>query len=574
MHIKFINTGKGSASAAKEYLLQKNDHKGEIRADVQVLRGNPEHVTQLAQSLDFKHKYTSGVIAWHKDDAPTDNQIAQVLDDFERVAFAGLEPSQYAYYAVLHEDTDGAKHVHVIAPRVELSTGLSMNIAPPNHQKTYDVLVDKYNVQHNWASPKDISRQKTMTIDKMQIHANTPNVQAKRMIHEVINELVERGSIKNNSDVRTKLLEFGEITREGKDYISIKPNGFKKAVRLKGAYYEREFSVERVSKEVRAEQEARTRPNQEDRTREYERVSEVFENVIEDRAKFNQGRYIRDAEERQQKQQNPSREQQGLQRKDNTKLSVDEPRADEVKSQTMDNPNSHGLVDSPSPRVGNVGNNQVSIAPTPSNNREKSRDSEARSDSRERKEDTREVHSPSMGKSPARSEEEAERMARHRKRIMGNRLKPQGELNDAIRERIKSNLADTRGTLQGRDTEHIGKLREEFKGHKHSIQQADERSTGSDRTAEQDTGEVSQSKSRHQYQYQRRASNGVRELVHEAKGRVGELTETVGRFVEKAIEKIKSLSPKSIQSKLKEFQLKQKEAKTHTQSRDRGGMSR
>jgi hypothetical protein len=102
MHIKFISTGKGSASAAKDYLLQKEDHKGIIRADIQVLRGNPEHVTQLAESLEFKHKYTSGVIAWHKDDAPTDNQIAQVLDDFERVAFAVLEPSQYAYYAVLH----------------------------------------------------------------------------------------------------------------------------------------------------------------------------------------------------------------------------------------------------------------------------------------------------------------------------------------------------------------------------------------------------------------------------------------------------------------------------------------
>jgi len=80
--------------------------------------------------LDFKHRYTSGVIAWHKDDAPTDEQIAQVLDDFERVAFAGLEPNQYTYYAVLHEESNGAKHVHVIAPRVELSTGKSMNIAP------------------------------------------------------------------------------------------------------------------------------------------------------------------------------------------------------------------------------------------------------------------------------------------------------------------------------------------------------------------------------------------------------------------------------------------------------------
>ncbi len=542
MHIKFINTGKGSASAAKEYLLQKNDHKCEIRADVQVIRGNPEHVTQLAESLDFKHKYTSGVIAWHKDDAPTDNQIAQVLDDFERVAFAGLEPSQYAYYAVLHEDTDGAKHVHVIAPRVELSTGLSMNIAPPNHQKTYDVLVDKYNVQHNWASPKDISRQKTMTIDKMQIHADTPNVQAKRMIHEVINELVERGSIKNNSDVRMKLAEFGEITREGKDYISIKPNGFKKAVRLKGAYYEREFSVERVSKEVRAEQEARTRPNQEDRTREYKRVSEVLEDIITDRAKFNQGRYIRDAEERQQEQQDPSREQQGLQRRDNTELSIDEPRTHEAKSQTMDNPHSHGAINSPGPSIGNMGSYEVPLQPTPSTPRAK------RNDNTNQK-DTKQVRSQSMEKR-YRSEERAERVERPREWTLDStvREKQVKEQYDAIRERIKSNLEDTRGAILQRAKEHSEDLRETFNGHNHSIQQTNERSIGSDRTAEQDVREVSHSKSRYQHQYQRGTSQRIGELVHEAKGRVRELATTVRRFGEKAIEKVKELTRKAERS--------------------------
>jgi hypothetical protein len=552
MHIKFISTGKGSASAAKDYLFQKEDHKGITRADIQVLRGNPEHVTQLAESLEFKHKYTSGVIAWHKDDAPTDNQIAQVLDDFERVAFAGLKPSQYAYYAVLHEDTDGAKHIHIITPRVELSTGLSMNIAPPNHQKIYDVLVDKYNVQNDWASPKDISRQKTMTIDKMQIHADTPNVQAKRMIHEVINELVERGSIKNNSDVRTKLAEFGEITREGKDYISLKPKGFKKAVRLKGAYYEREFSVERVSKEVRAEQEARARPNQADRAREHERISEVFENVIEDRAKFNQGRYIRDADKHQPKQQDLSREQQRIQRRDSAEFSIDEPRTHEDKSQAMDNPNSHGIVDSPSPSIGNVGNYQVPHAPTPRDNRQKSRNSEARSNSRKREEDTRKVHNPSMGRTPARSEEEAERMERYRKQLVGNRLKSQGELNDAIRERIKSNLADTRADIQGRITESNDSLREEYKASKYSVHKTDERSVGSDRTAKQHDNQAERSTTKvREYiseladKFGRETSNKVRGLIQATEGRVGELTTAVKQFGEKAITKVKEIAKKA-----------------------------
>lgn len=538
MHIKFIKTGKGSASAAKEYLLQENDHKGVIRADVQVLRGNPEHVTQLAESLEFKHKYTSGVIAWHKDDAPTDNQIAQVLDDFERVAFAGLEPSQYAYYAVLHEDTDGAKHVHVIAPRVELSTGLSMNIAPPNHQKTYDVLVDKYNVQHDWASPKDISRQKTMTIDKMQIHADTPNVQAKKMIHEVINELVERGSIKNNSDVRTKLAEFGEITREGKDYISIKPQGFKKAVRLKGAYYEREFSVERISKEVRAEQEARIRPNQADRSREYERISEVFEDIIADRVKFNQGRYIQPAEVREHQKQDRIREQRSVQQRDTGELSEREPRTHEDKSQAMDNTNSHGHFNSPSPSVGNVGSYEVPRKQTPSTGRTK------RSDSSD-KENTRQVRDKEL-EQRHRSRERAESIQEPRRGALDSsvREKQLKEHYDAIRERIKSNLADTRADVQRGDTERISELREEFKSSSNSIQKADERSVGSDRTAEQDVREVSRIKSEYQNQYERKANDAI--------GRIGVKTREVNEARQGFVRAVKQCLKKAI-GKVKEI---------------------
>jgi len=561
MHIKFISRGKGSAKSAEEYLLQEHDHNGEIRADVQVLRGNPSHVSQLADSLDFKHRYTSGVIAWHKDDAPTDKQIAQVLDDFERVAFAGLEPNQYTYYAVLHEESNGAKHVHVIAPRVELSTGKSMNIAPPNHQKTYDVLVDKYNTKHNWASPKDLHRRKLVN-NRVQLHSDMSHTKAKVEINKAVQELIAKGTIKNENDVTKYLNSIDGVTvkpRRSKKNLSIELEGIKKPIRLEGLAYAKGFNVGELRQELRAEQESRARETTADRTREYERVSEVLEDIITDRARFNQGRYIGDAEERQQEQQDPRREQQGLQRRDNEELSVDEPRTHEAKSQTMDNPNSDRLVDSLIPSVGNVGSYEVPREPTPSTGRSKSQESTDREN---------EPSVTSVSKRD-RTVSEAESVGNKRPHLGSGT----GGIDDTIRKRIKGNLEDTRGAILQRAKDRNKDLRETFNGYNHSIRQADERSTGSDRTAEQDTREVSQSKSRHQYQYQRRASNGVSELVHEAKGRVGELTATVGCFVEKAIEKIKSLSP-TIKSKLQEFQLKQKEAKTHTQSRGRGGMSR
>ena len=92
MHVKFIARGTGSAKAAAEYLLGERDSAGELREGVDVLRGDPEMVAAVADTLEFEHKYTSGVIAWAPEDRPTDAQIEAVLDKFEDTAWAGLEP--------------------------------------------------------------------------------------------------------------------------------------------------------------------------------------------------------------------------------------------------------------------------------------------------------------------------------------------------------------------------------------------------------------------------------------------------------------------------------------------------
>ena len=78
MHIKFLARGTGSAAAAADYLLGERDATGNPREGVEVLRGNPDMVAAVADSLDFEHRYTSGVIAWAPDDQPTDEQIEAV----------------------------------------------------------------------------------------------------------------------------------------------------------------------------------------------------------------------------------------------------------------------------------------------------------------------------------------------------------------------------------------------------------------------------------------------------------------------------------------------------------------
>ena len=145
MHIKFIARGRGSARAAADYLLGERDAAGKTRDGVEVLRGDPAVVAAVADSLDFKHKYTSGVIAWAPEDRPTRAQIDAVLDRFERTAWAGLETDRYAWTAVEHRERGGGVHVHVLAARCDLETGKSLNIAPPGWQNTFGPLRDGFN---------------------------------------------------------------------------------------------------------------------------------------------------------------------------------------------------------------------------------------------------------------------------------------------------------------------------------------------------------------------------------------------------------------------------------------------
>ena len=106
MMIKFLARGTGSAAAAADYLTREQNLAPEQDQDqdqdrdpeknpeeVKVLRGNPHQVADVADALQFEHKYTSGVIAWAPEDKPSDAQIGRVVDEFEKTAWAGLEPT-------------------------------------------------------------------------------------------------------------------------------------------------------------------------------------------------------------------------------------------------------------------------------------------------------------------------------------------------------------------------------------------------------------------------------------------------------------------------------------------------
>ena len=274
--ITFLKAG-GTGGTAAEYLEAEKDHLGRDRAGVQVLRGDPELVARIADSLEFKNKYTSGVIAWAKEDNPTPEEIDKTLDSFEAFAWAGLEKDRYTWSAIRHDEPDGKVHVHIFAARVDLETGKSLNIAPPYWQSHFIPWCNTLNNERGWARPDDPERKKDVSLpnheEKLNAARRKLNLGDKDSARVELTKILEldvmAGSINNREDVKAALLEYGEITREGEKYISIKPPGEPRAIRLRGPIYDEQFNGElyREAKGGTARKRAGDQPGNDERVK-------------------------------------------------------------------------------------------------------------------------------------------------------------------------------------------------------------------------------------------------------------------------------------------------------------------
>lgn len=298
MHNKFLRHGTGSGEKAVNYFLGKLDHNGVERAEVRVLRGDPHQVGALVDSLKFVHRYTSGVIAWAAEDCPTEAEIQAVLDDFERLAFAGLNPDQYSWCAVLHRDQDGSVHIHVFVARVELESGLSMNIASPGWEKAFYALRDFWNFSRGWARPDDPRRARdvqpgVLALASASLVRDALGVEPdqKAVIGEWILAGVRQGKINNRNDVLRELRTVGEINRESEDYVSVRLEPASKPIRLKGKIFEAAFGPTDAEAIRRSEKEARKPPVDKPNPTAAAAARANLEAAIERRAAYNRERY-------------------------------------------------------------------------------------------------------------------------------------------------------------------------------------------------------------------------------------------------------------------------------------------
>lgn len=260
MLIKFLKHGKGHAQLAASYLIDEVDHLNRKRAEVQVLAGDPQTFGAICDAIPHKWKYTSAVIAWSVEDDLSPEQIKEVLFEFEQHAFAGLKPHRYHMLAVMHQEDNGSKHVHVLVPRIDLETGKSLNIAPPGHRHYFDPLRNYFNYKYGWSRPDDPLRMKT-TQESDHVHLQLasalkaglqglPKETVKQVVNSGLELYAKHRLIKNYADVCHALKTFQGVSKvephpDAKTpYIAIFIQDRKQAIRLKGEFYDPEFCIE------------------------------------------------------------------------------------------------------------------------------------------------------------------------------------------------------------------------------------------------------------------------------------------------------------------------------------------
>jgi len=307
MLIQVFDRGTGAGAGPVNYVLDLHDASKKLRIPPpEILAGDPARMEMLIDACGNKYKYVSGVIAFHSDDNPTRAQMLEEMAKFEAMAFAGLDREQYDILWVKH----GNNEIHFITPRMELSTGKALNIAPPGYEQLFDAFRDVSNLEHGWADPADPERAQMFKVDKHVLKAGLAD-DWKQLIGEYLIQRIESGQVQNRADVLASLEEEGyEINRVGKDYISVRTEPDAKPIRLKGLMYGEgfEISFDRAaalraelgiggqSQGAAEEEDKRRRDLDSAASRERAAAARArLERLVAKRADYNQHRYCRPA---------------------------------------------------------------------------------------------------------------------------------------------------------------------------------------------------------------------------------------------------------------------------------------
>lgn len=300
MIVGFSRHGRGGGAGPTKYLTDAQRAGRENEPPV-VLAGDAAQTRSLIDGVEHDWKYTSGVLSFAPGERVTLDQEREIMDRFEKLAFAGLEKSQYDILWVRHTHA-GHHELHFVTPRIELESGKSLNIKPPGKraQQHFDDFRSAINSEFGFSDPDDPARARLVRENSLDLkkaaealrNGDTPKATVKAAIGQIIQQRADAGLLRSRKELGETLRELGfSIPRHGKDYITIESEGEKH--RLKGEIYGKNYDWHRhaASRALGSASEARrTRTAEPDAALADEYKAKVDRHTRA-RAEYNQKRY-------------------------------------------------------------------------------------------------------------------------------------------------------------------------------------------------------------------------------------------------------------------------------------------
>ncbi|MGT0056700.1 relaxase/mobilization nuclease domain-containing protein [Helicobacter pylori] len=294
MLVKFwgINQGGGDGDGSVNYLLNERVEQGTAK----VLKGDANLTKSLLLSLTQKHKACVGCLSFEESNIDESLKY-ELMESFENALLTQEMQGRYNILWVEHTDK-GRLELNFVIPKIDLERQKAFN--PYYHKvdlKRIDIWKDCINLKHNFTNPKDLEKQ-----HNIQQH-QTKNPQNKELLatYEKLDKLIQDnlGKLFNSRDDIINFLKSNqcEVTRQGKDYISVKLPNEPKAKRLKGFYYHETFrtiaDIREQLSEVRQRESQREYPNNQRDSGNHAELLRELENKLHERIEHKQRYYER-----------------------------------------------------------------------------------------------------------------------------------------------------------------------------------------------------------------------------------------------------------------------------------------
>ncbi|GAA9190659.1 hypothetical protein BTM359_10580 [Helicobacter pylori] len=309
MLVKFwgIKQGGGDGDGSVNYLLNERVEQGTAK----VLRGDANLTKSLLLSLTQKHKACVGCLSFEESNI-NESLKYELMESFENALLTQEMQGRYNILWVEHTDK-GRLELNFVIPRIDLI--IQKAFTPYYHSADItriDLWKDCINLKHNFTNPKDLEKQ-----HNMQCH-NTKTPQGKELLetYEKLDKLIQDnlGKLFNSRADIINFLKYNqcEVTRQGKDYISVKLPNEPKAKRLKGFYYHETFrtiaDIREQLSEVRQRESQRERSNSHTTNDNHAELLRELENELRRHIEYKQ-QYYKQLHEFNSKEPRESKEQ-------------------------------------------------------------------------------------------------------------------------------------------------------------------------------------------------------------------------------------------------------------------------